>query len=234
MELAELATMAGGLAHEIRNPLSTLKMNLQLLAEDWRSDALDDADRRRRSLNRIDVLQAEADRLDQILQDFLRLIVQHEPALSEHDLNAVILQMIDFFGPQATNTAVRVRTSLCNQPLVCRLDINLFKQAVLNVLLNAQQAMPDGGELIVQTRAEDDGTARIDITDTGTGMPPEQLDKAFDAFYSSKKDGTGLGLAMTRRIVREHGGTIVLESAQGKGTNVILRLPKAKVQRDRR
>jgi signal transduction histidine kinase len=226
-ELTELATLAGGLAHEIRNPLSTLKMNLQLLAEDWRSDADDEPDLRRRSLNRLTLLQGEVERLDSILDDFLRLVTRRELTLTVRDVNAVVDQMVDFYGPRASSGAVRLRTALHDAPLRCPLDPASFKQAILNVFLNAQEAMPEGGELIVRTAPGENDTVRIDITDTGVGIAPEQTAKVMQPYYSTKKSGSGLGLAMTQRIIGQHGGTLEIESEPGKGTNVIFRMPRA-------
>ena len=226
-ELAELATLAGGLAHEIRNPLSTLKLNLQLLAEDWRNEADDDPDLRRRSLNRLGILQAEAERLDRILDDFLRLVTRRELSTAPHNVNDVVARMVEFYGPQASSGAIQLRTALHDAPLYGRLDPDLFKQAILNVFLNAQEAMPDGGELIVRTAPGLDDTVRVDITDTGVGMEPEQAAKAVRAYYSTKKSGSGLGLAMTRRILDQHDGTLEIESEPGKGTNVIFRIPRS-------
>lgn len=226
-ELAELATLAGGLAHEVRNPLSTLSVNLQLLAEDWQGDIGDIETLRRRSLNRLAAVRKEAERLDRTLGDFLRLVTRNELASQDRDLNIVVAELVEFFGPQAASKSIRMRTALYADALVCPVDANLLKQAVLNVLLNAQEAMPNGGELMVRTRPDGPATVRLDITDTGVGMSSEAVDRAFTAFSSSKKGGSGLGLALSRRIIRQHGGTIQLESEPGKGTNVIIRLPRS-------
>jgi len=224
-QLAELAATTGGLAHEIRNPLSTLKLNLQLLAEDWRECDRPDADLLRRSLVRLETLRNEADRVHGILDDFLRYVGRHELSLRVHDINALMENLVDFFQPQAQANRIRMRYSPCPQPLPARLDADLFKQAILNLLINAQQAMQDGGELIIRTQRSDDRTARIDIADTGPGVPPEAIDKIFQAYYSTKKEGTGLGLPMTRRIIREHGGTITAQSEPGRGMSFTIRIP---------
>lgn len=222
--IAELSEVTGALAHEIRNPLSTLKVNLGLLTEDWRDADEHDPDIRRRSLVRIEGLQSEAERLQHILDDFMRFAGQHDVNLKPTNLNAVLEKVIDFTTPQAAGAGIRIRPSLSTEELWSNVDENLFEQALLNIILNAQQAMPDGGDLIVKSQACD-GQAQLDIADTGAGIPPEAIDKIFRAYYSTKKQGTGLGLSVTRRIVAEHGGTIAVQSDPERGTNFTIRLP---------
>lgn len=227
--LTELSTLTGGLAHEIRNPLSTLKVNLQLLAEDWReADDPDKSDLCRRSLAKLDTLRTEADRLQNILDDFLRYIGRQELHLTQADLNEVVEEMLIFFQPQATAHKVRVRSTLWSEPLICQVDVPLIKQALLNLFVNAQQAMPEGGELMVRTRLDVDGRACIEVTDTGCGIAPADHAKIFQAYYSTKRDGTGLGLPTTKRIVRAHGGTVELHSEPGRGSRFTLRIPTSR------
>jgi len=109
-------------------------------------------------------------------------------------------------------------------PVLCRIDVDLVPQALLNLLINAVQAMADGGELLIRLSGQR-GEAEIEVTDTGTGIPPEELNSIFQAYYSTKKHGTGLGLPTTRRIIREHGGAVRLESEPGKGTRFVVSLP---------
>jgi signal transduction histidine kinase len=224
-QLAELSEATGGLAHEIRNPLSTLKVNLDLLAEDWRDaeGAWDDV--KRRSLNRIETLQHEAVRLQRILDDFLKYVGHYELHRELADVNAILNRLIDFTTPQATVTKVVVRKLLSEEPLVCPLDVRLVEQAMLNLFLNGIQAMPEGGELIIKSERTADGHARIDIADTGVGIAPENLKKVFKAYFSTKKQGTGLGLSVTQRIIREHGGRIQVDTQPDQGTTISLFLP---------
>lgn len=224
--LAELSALTGGLAHEIRNPLSTLKVNLQLLAEDWR-EANDTglSDLCRRSLARIDTLQREADRLQTILDEFLRYVRHQEFQKVDADLNDVVDEMLIFFRPQATAQKIRVRQSLCPEPLRCRIDVAQIKQALFNLFLNAQQAMPEGGELMVRTGKDDRSRACVEVIDTGCGIPPEDHNKVFEAYFSTKREGTGLGLSMTRRIIRAHEGVIELHSEPGRGSRFTFRIP---------
>ena len=219
----ELSELAGGLAHEIRNPLSTLKVNLQLLAEDLSAEP--DANLRRRSLQRLETLQSETERLQILLDNFLKLVSGHEINTRPVDISNVVRHLVEFFTPQAEELAIRMRMLLSDQELICELDESLIQQALLNLCLNALQAMPSGGELIVETTAEDEW-ARIDVTDTGIGIAAEVLDKLFKPFFSTRKGGSGLGLSVTRRIVSEHGGTIEVHSEPGKGSRFSVRLPR--------
>ncbi len=218
-QLAKLGELAGGLAHELKNPLSTIKLNLQLLQEDIA--AVPDMDTSRA---RVQTLRREVDRLHQTLDSFLKFAGRIELDRQTVHVNSIIRDMIDFFTPQAAAHQVRVHASLADEDLKVSLDINLFKQALLNMMLNAVQAMPSGGELIIRTGVHD-SMLILDVSDTGMGIPPSQLPRLFEAFHTTKKGGTGLGLATTRRIIEEHGGHISVESQPGRGTNFRVELP---------
>ena len=222
-QLAELGQLAGGLAHEIKNPLSTINVNLSLLEEDLRRYN-DEA--HRRWLRRLRSVQEEAGRLKGILDDFLRYAGQIELSPSPLDLRRLVGELIDFFAPQAEAARVVLRASLPDEPVIADVDADLFKQALLNLILNAVQAMPDGGELILKMAAVGRG-AVIEVIDTGVGIAPEHRHRVFEAYYSTKRSGSGLGLPMTRRIILEHQGSIQVESEIGKGTRFTIRLPLA-------
>lgn len=218
--LAELGTLTSGLAHEIKNPLSTVQLNLQLLSED-----LDPRDvHLHRVIRRLQVVQRETSRLREILDDFLRYAGKMELDRKPTDLNDLLEELVDFFAPQAQLQKVQLRLRREEGPLMANVDAKFIKQAVLNLMLNGMQAMPDGGELILSAKTEDD-FARIDIIDTGGGVPPEALENIFTAYYSTKRGGTGLGLAITQRIAREHGGALKVETEAGKGSDFFLLLP---------
>ncbi len=218
--LAELGTLTGGLAHEIKNPLSTVQLNLQLLAE----DVSPDNPAYSRIANRLKTVQKETSRLRDILEDFLRFAGKIELDPKPADLKLLLEELVDFFTPQAAVQKARLRLKTPDGPLIAPIDAKLIQQAILNLLINALQAMPDGGELILGL-AQRDGSAIIDVIDTGKGIPPEAIEKIFQAYYTSKKGGTGLGLAMARRIVQEHGGMLTVTSAVGKGSDFTIRLP---------
>ena len=217
----EVSELAGGLAHEIRNPLSTMRLNLDLLAEDF-ADA--QAPREIRALKKIDRLRVESHRLENILEDFLRFVRAQEPRRSPTDLNAVIEEVRDFCEAMGVERGIVTRAVYDADLPILPLDAELFKQALLNLIRNAQIAMPTGGELILQTRREGE-FAVLAIIDTGSGIAPDALPRIFESFFSTRPKGTGLGLATTRRIVEAHGGSIAVESEPGKGSKFTIRLP---------
>lgn len=218
--LAELGTLTGGLAHEIKNPLSTVQLNLQLLLEELQHDNPPHS----RLTSRLATCERETSRLRDILDGFLRYAGKMELDKKNVELNRLCEEMVDFLLPQAQQQKVQLRLKPAPENVSLSADERLLKQAVLNLVLNAIQAMPNGGELILAvSKTATHGV--IDVIDTGSGIPPEKLDKIFDAYYSTKRGGTGLGLAMTRRIALEHGGAVTITSEPGKGSDFALRLP---------
>jgi signal transduction histidine kinase len=221
---SELARVVGGLAHEIKNPLSTINLNLRLLSEDlgqYRDEE------HRRLQRRLDHVMDEATRLREILNDFLRFAGKHELHCTEVDLGELIEELYDFFVAQAEASHVVMRQALPDGPVTACVDVNLLKQCILNLLINAVQAMEEtsGGELMIRLDPSDD-QARIHVTDTGPGIDAEKIDRIFDPYFSTKSDGSGLGLATARRIVQEHGGEMSVESEPGKGTHFTITLPR--------
>ncbi|MBC7783494.1 MAG: two-component sensor histidine kinase [Burkholderiales bacterium] len=218
--LAELGTLTGGLAHEIKNPLSTVQLNLQLLQE----DLVGDRNTSPRVISRLATIQREASRLRETLDDFLRyagrLELQREPV----DLNNMLGELVDFLAPQAQIARIQLRQMPCESPVVASVDPKLIKQSALNLMLNAMQAMPGGGELIVGAQRRD-GHVLLSFTDTGPGISADDQAKIFEAYFSKRKGGMGLGLAMTKRITQEHGGHVELDSQLGKGSRFTLVLP---------
>jgi signal transduction histidine kinase len=139
-------------------------------------------------------------------------------------LDVVISEMVDFVAPTAKAAGIEIKTYMSSDLPAVPIDCDLFQQALLNLMLNAEQAMPDGGEMTIQTRTEGD-MVRIDLIDTGTGMAPDILARAFKPFFTTKSSGNGLGLPTTRRIVEMHGGRIEAQSEPGKGTQFTIWLP---------
>jgi two-component system, NtrC family, sensor histidine kinase HydH len=218
---AEISQLAGGLAHEIRNPLSTLSLNLDLLAEDFQ---MAETARDRRALQRVQRLRHEVDRLQGIVESFLRFARVQDLKLQPTDLNTITDELRDFYEPQAATHGIVIRTQFAQDLPPVRLDTDLFKQALLNLVLNAQHAMPSGGELILTSR-RDGNWAVLDVTDTGLGMTDEVRGRIFDAYFSTRPGGSGLGLPTTRKIVEAHGGEIQVRSEVGKGSQFSIRLP---------
>jgi two-component system, NtrC family, sensor histidine kinase HydH len=220
-QYAEISQLAGGLAHEIRNPLSTVRLNLDLLAEDFQDG---ETPRDRRVRQRVERLQHEVLRLQGILENFLRFARIQDLKLEAVDLNAIVEEIRDFYEPTAATKSVVIRAQLAADLPSIRLDADLFKQALLNLVLNAEHAMPTGGELILTTRREGRWVV-LDVTDTGAGMTEAVRARIFEAFFSTRSGGSGLGLPTTRKIVEAHGGTIHVQSEPGKGSQFTIRLP---------
>ncbi|MBN2272555.1 MAG: hypothetical protein JXN61_18220 [Sedimentisphaerales bacterium] len=232
-QLTEVSRLTGGLAHEIKNPLSTIKVNLKLIAEDLArnkgakspAEPSQNTDNgRTRAIRKIAVVQKEADRLEQILDGFLRYIDRAEMHPAPADVNEIIGDMIDFFSPQAHSHSITVRQALNKTPLICKIDADMLKQAILNLFINAQQAMDKGGELMIRTEQQKN-LAVISISDTGCGIAADRLPRIFDAYYSSKPRGSGLGLPTAKKIIAAHNGVITAQSEVGKGTAFTIKLP---------
>ncbi len=229
--MAFLSRLAGGLAHEIKNPLSTMAINLTLLEEEWTRVARARQAKEReltpgeqRSLRRVKTLQREVQRLEHIVQEFLIYARGGEINRAPKDLAALLRNLLEFVEPEDAGQGIRHHVDLAlGLPLVM-VDESAIQQALLNLLVNARQAMPGGGELLVRLRREGNWV-ECSVTDTGIGMRPDQLEHCFDEYWSDKKGGTGLGLSTARRIVEEHGGSVDVVSEPGRGTSFTVYLP---------
>lgn len=243
--LAEQATMTRGLAHEIKNPLSTIGLNVQLLQEDAadieRATAESQpaiAEQAGKVRRRLGTLGREAVRLRETLEDFLRFAGRIELDTQPTDIHALLDELAVFFEPQASESGIKLRCQLNAQPPMVSADPSLLKQATLNLMINATHAMADakrdgaahGGanELILRTSrssGKDGDKLCIHIIDTGPGIADEVRAKLFEPYFSTKRTGTGLGLPTTRRIIEEHGGELTLHTEPGKGSEFTIELP---------
>jgi signal transduction histidine kinase len=221
-QYTEIARLAGGLAHEIKNPLSTIRLNMELLAEDLEQE--EDSAGCRRALAKVAVVQRECQRLEDLLNDFLNFAKVRQLRLEPTDLNEQVRQVLDFFKPRFAESKMEVLPYLASDLPGVLLDREAFRGALVNLVLNAQQAMPGGGQLTVRTAATPRGVA-LHLIDTGSGMDEHTQAQIFDAFYSTKPGGSGLGLPTTRKIVEAHGGRIAVESKPGTGTHFTVELP---------
>ena len=217
----EIAKLAGGLAHEIKNPLSTIRLNMDLLAEDLsESEALRD----RRALAKIALVQRECQRLQNLLDDFLNFAKLRTLRLEASDLNEQIERVLEFYQPKAKECGIEIVKYLDPELPSVVIDQEAIRGALLNLTLNAEQAMPDGGQLVVRTRPAGGGVA-VELIDSADGMDNETPSHIFEAFYSTKSGGSGLGLPTARKIIEGHGGRIQVQSEIGKGTHFTVELP---------
>ncbi|MDG2094813.1 MAG: ATP-binding protein [Phycisphaerales bacterium] len=229
--LAELGAMTGGLAHEIKNPLSTVGLNAQLLQEDLQHLEIE-ADERDRLVHRVETLHREVDRLRGILTDFLEYAGRIKLDVQLRDVREVVEELGDFYHPQCVQSGVVMRIDACASRAMAMIDEGMLKQALLNLVLNAVQAMTstedstDQKELILRVRHED-GRVTIQVVDTGPGIPQDMLEEIFHPYVSGRRGGTGLGLPTSRRIVEEHGGRLLVESEPGRGTAFSIQLPES-------
>lgn len=232
--LTQVSSMTGGLAHEIKNPLSTLVLNAQLLDEEL-DEAVPDPDARGRLHRRVGALVRETVRLRGILEDFLRYAGRMRLDPQRRDIAALVSDLVDFFHPQCDQAAVLLRAEIPPSRIEAEIDEPHLKQAILNLMLNALQSM-DGrvaegtaprGELMVRVDAGEDDV-RIHVIDTGPGIPSDRVDEIFRPYVSGKPGGSGLGLPTARRIVEEHGGELTVHSEPGRGSDFTIRLPRSR------
>jgi len=225
--LANLGEMSAGMAHEIRNPLGALAGAMQML----RKEALADATDRRL----MDIAIREATRLDAIITEFLQYARPPALDLAEHNINKILAETLDLVQHEARNRKrITIATSLAGGALLAQVDQNQMRQVFWNLATNAFDAMPDGGNLTITTGSRHvDAAGRkgdvveIAFQDTGEGIVPENLDKIFLPFFTTKKEGSGLGLAAVHRIVDLHGGWIKVESQRQQGTRFVVCLPRS-------
>ena len=213
--LAAIGRIAAQITHEIRNPLSSISLNAEELGER-------DPDAR----ELCDAIVREVDRLTGITEEYLRFARLPKPQLQRADVNETLRDLLDFVRPELEAGGVRVTTSLSPGLPRVLADVAQLRQLLLNLLRNAREAMPSGGNLHVATRS-DEGLVSLEIHDTGQGISSERMERIFDPFFTTKARGTGLGLAMAQEIAQEHGGQLVCESVVGEGAVFTLRLPAA-------
>jgi len=220
-QYTEIARLAGALAHEIKNPLSTIRLNMELLAEDLEENP---TPAQQRAAKRIDLVHRECQRLQDLLDDFLNYAKVRHIELQPVDINAEIAETLDFFAPEAEEANIEIVRYFDSDVPSVMIDREAFRGALLNLILNAKQAMPNGGQLVARTRSVG-GNVAIYLIDTGCGMDESTAAQMFDAFFSTKPGGSGLGLPTTAKIIEAIGGRIRVESEVGRGTQFTIELP---------
>ena len=230
--LAEIGSMTGGLAHEIKNPLSTIGLNAQLLKEAVEDSGLDEAERLR-LVKRIEALRRETERLRGILEDFLEYAGELRLSKSRASLNQMVEELADFFSPTADGAGVRLRVEIAPSKPDLIVDQDHLKQAMLNLMLNAVHAMEhqESGtkDLILRVETAVDEheqqIVKLHVTDTGPGIDDETRSKIFHPYFTTRSGGTGLGLPTARRIAEAHHGYLELDSYLGRGSDFTIVLP---------
>jgi len=220
----ELAALAGSLAHEIKNPLAVIRMNMELLAEDFEEL---DSPQVRRAKERITTVNRQCVRLENLLNDFLRFARMQNLELKVGSLNDQIAQVLDFFAPQAKQQNIEVIRYLDPDLPLIRLESQTLQAALMNLVKNAIEAMPNGGQLVARTRITRSGIA-LDLIDTGCGIDDKTLINMFTTFYTNKEGGSGLGLPTAKKIIEAHGGRILVDSAVNHGSQFTLEFPSLK------
>jgi two-component system, sporulation sensor kinase E len=216
-----LTLLAAGVAHEIGNPLNSLHIHLQLMERKVRE--LDEKSRQELQES-IDVARTEISRLDSIVTQFLRAIRPTQPELHPENVNAIVEEAVRFFTPEIKDRDIVVEQELRSDLPMLQLDRDQMKQAFYNVIKNSLEAMKRRGILRIRTD-KDESHVLVSFTDTGGGISAENLSRVFEPYFTTKLSGTGLGLLIVRRIVREHGGELSIGSSEGKGLTLTIRLP---------
>jgi signal transduction histidine kinase len=217
--LAAISRVSGGVAHEVKNPLNAILLHVEVArAKLARGDT--------EIAPQMEIISREILRLDRVVKTFLDFTRPVELNLRNVPAQELVSEIVDLARPQAAAARIQIDVQQEAEGVEIRVDRDLLKQAVLNVVVNAMQAMPDGGKLRFESSATEE-SAEIRVSDTGPGIPQELREKIFRLYFTTRKEGSGIGLAMTFRIVQLHDGTIDFTSEPGKGTTFLIRLPIA-------
>ncbi len=216
-KLAALGQLAAGIAHEIRNPLTSINILIHSLTENYPAGSSNRED--------LKVIAEEINRINEIVDQFLRFAKPAPPLLAKAEVLPIFEETLQLLRPQIEKHQILLQKEFQPLPPIL-MDREQMKQAILNLLLNAVQAMPKGGQLALKGHVpEDNRWVQLSIQDSGVGIPGEDIDKLFNPFFSTKEGGMGLGLSITHRIIDQHDGKIEVESAPGKGTLFTVWLP---------
>jgi signal transduction histidine kinase len=211
-----------GVAHEVKNPINAIVLHLQLLR-----NKLQDVDPA--TSRHVDIIDSEIHRLDRVVQILVDFTRPRDLHLEETDLRLVLEEVALLAAPDAEQHGVNLVRELPPDPIPVKIDADFIKQAILNVVLNGVQSMPDGGNLAITAHRNEDVVV-TEVRDQGTGIPSAVQDKIFELYFTTKKTGSGIGLAQTYQIMMWHYGSVDFESEEGKGTTFRLRLPLAETR----
>jgi signal transduction histidine kinase len=236
-KLVALGRLTAGIAHEVKNPLNAMMIHLELLRTKIRKAALvpagvgtavaEVARTDDRLLHHVEVIETEIRRLDEVVQGFLKFTRPEDLRLQAVRVSSLIEEALPILEPEAQKHKVRIVVETSDEQLAVNGDGGMLRQALLNLAINACQAMPNGGTLRLTSTAAAGNRVELRIEDTGVGIPPEDLDRIFDLYFTTKDHGTGIGLSMVYRIVQMHDGEVDVQSTPGRGTTFTLRLPRA-------
>jgi two-component system, sporulation sensor kinase E len=219
--LAALTTLTAGVAHEIKNPLGSIGIHLELMKKEMSGKQQIET---RKVMENLLIIKEEVERLNRIVMDFLFTVRPMNAELSYDDLNRVVQELLELMKPELVEAGITLETELMKPSPQILMDERYMKQAVLNILNNAISAMPGGGKLRVRTEHRRN-EVRLNISDSGVGIPEENMDKIFEPYFTTKDFGSGLGLTLVYKIVKEHLGDIEINSKVGEGTTLTLSFP---------
>ncbi len=219
--LASLTTLAAGVAHEIKNPLGSISIHIQLMQKSLKRDK---QLKEETSGKYLDILNEEVERLNNIIVDFLFAVRPMNPTMKKSDINKVLTDLLEFVKYELEEASVSIECEFQEDLPKLDIDEKYIKQAILNIIKNSVAAMPDGGVMYFKT-VKDEDFVHIYVCDTGTGISEENMSKIFEPYFTTKQFGSGLGLTVVYKIIKEHGGDIVLESVENQGTTFTINLP---------
>jgi signal transduction histidine kinase len=225
MKYTVISQLASSIGHEIRNPLSSLAIHTEVLSNVATKVPAkkEQSDRINKSIN---ILNSEIERLTKLIDQFFNLAKPKEIELTYENINNLVSEVLELVQQEAYEKSVSIHKHLGSDLPMVKMSLDQIKQVVINIMLNAFDAMPDGGKLYIATRKYEDRVALV-IRDTGKGIPPHLKDKIFDLYFSTKTTGGGIGLAISKKIVEAHEGKIYFKSKIGQGTNFVMELPRS-------
>ncbi len=227
--LAAVGKMASHISHEIRNPLSSIGLNTELMSEELTNAHFDDPKRTGEVRALLNAISAEVDRLTEITEEYLRFARMPRSKVEPEDVTDIVRDVLAFVQSELAAAGIELRLDLADDLPPALADEGQLRQALLNLLRNAKEALNGGAGTIEVRTGLSKNSVTISVEDDGPGIPPEDLERIFDPFVSTKEGGTGLGLSLTQQIMAEHGGSVACDSAPGRGTIFRLELRRADV-----